>query len=166
MNCAGPTVCIRNGIKLPLQLSLQCMSVSATCHWSSSHTTTRWSDERDVPWIRQAKNLTKLEVLHRILYKADDQHYKLSNFYREHGTHMFHLEHIFQSGKSQGILPKVLEKWRNFSQFLFLIFSVFFLIEVYLLNIFLYLLNLLNKILENGKQNTGKVRVFVSPKMW
>ena len=63
--------------------------------------------------------------------------------------------------KRQGILPNILEKSGNFSQFLFLVFLWFFLIEVYLLNRILYLLNPLNetlkKILEMEK-NTGKVR--------
>ena len=44
-----------------------------------------------------------------------------------------------------------------------------FLIEVYLLERVLYLLNPLNETLENGKKNTGKVLErsgkFVSPKM-
>ena len=94
------------------------------------------------------------------------------------------MRNLFQSGKSQGILsrleksggftpkywkiegilPKILEKLGNVSQFLFLFFSDF-LIEIYLLNRFLYLLNSLNKtlkiILENGKkilEKSGKTQ--------
>ena len=58
--------------------------------------------------------------------------------------------------ENEGILPKILEKWGNFSHFLFLIF-LDFSIEMYLLNRFLYLLNSLDKTLENGNKNTGKV---------
>ena len=60
--------------------------------------------------------------------------------------------------KSQGTLPKLLEKWGNLASFYFY-FCSDFLIEVYYR--FLYLLNSLNKILKKygkRKQNTGKVR--------
>ena len=62
--------------------------------------------------------------------------------------------------KSEGNLPKILEIWRNFSQFLFL-FSLWLLMEVYLLNRLLHVLNSLNKTLKKTgkwKKNTGKVR--------
>ena len=69
---------------------------------------------------------------------------------------------VFHSGKSKGILnirvilPKILEKWGNFSQFYFYHFSDF-LTEVYLLNRFLFLLNVLNKRKNTeNEENTGK----------
>ena len=66
--------------------------------------------------------------------------------------------------KSQGIIPKILEKWglkywkseENLAIFFY--FPWFFNWSIFVNN-FLYLLNSLNKtpkILENGKQNTGK----------
>ena len=64
-----------------------------------------------------------------------------------HGSHMdwkdgktFSSQGIFEQ---TGTLPKLLEKWGHFGQFLF--FSDF-LIKLYLLNRCLYLLNTLNKI--------------------
>ena len=69
--------------------------------------------------------------------------------------------------KNEGILPKILEKWGHFSQFLYYFFLLL-LIEVYVLNWFIYFLNSLNaeKILENGKKILEKSWKFVSPKMW
>ena len=81
-----------------------------------------------------------------------------------------------QTGKVRGFLPKILEnegiftklleKWGHFSQILFII-------EVYLFNRFLYLLNSLNETLKKywkWKENTGIVREklgkFGSLKMW
>ena len=56
--------------------------------------------------------------------------------------------------KSREILPKILEKSRNFGQFYFYLFS--FLIELRLLNKFLYLLNLVNENIEKLQKN-GKI---------
>ena len=70
-------------------------------------------------------------------------------------------EHIFQSWKSQGIVPKIMENWGQFyskywkSEGILKLFSDFSS-DVYLLNRFLYLLNLLNKMLKNGKTKYWK----------
>ena len=52
--------------------------------------------------------------------------------------------------ENEGIFPKILEKWGNFSQFYFHFFSDF-LIEVHLLNTFLYLSKSLNKTVKKWK---------------
>ena len=83
------------------------------------------------------------------------------------------LGNLQKSGKSQGILPNILENEGILANFYF-IFSPKFLFEVYLLNKFLYLLNSLNKTLKNTgklkKKYTGKVGgksgKYVSPKMF
>ena len=93
-------------------------------------------------------------------------------------------EKTFSTGS--GILPKVLEKRGNFTQntgkvrqfypkywkseaiwasFYFKFFSDL-LIEVYLLNRFLYLLKSLNKTLQNRRKILEKSGKFVSPRMW
>ena len=56
------------------------------------------------------------------------------------------------TGKLEEFYPKY---WKN--EGILGNFISNFVIEVYLLNRFLHLLNLLNKIVENGKQNAGKV---------
>ena len=77
-------------------------------------------------------------------------------------------ENIFQSGKSQGILNR-LEKSGNCTQntrklrevFIYYFFFSNFLIEVYLLNRVLYLLNSFNETLKKYwkmENKTGKVR--------
>ena len=61
-----------------------------------------------------------------------------------------------------------IKHWKNdkiLASFYFYFFSDF-LIEMYLLNRFLYILNSLNTKLENGKKVLEKSWKYVSPKIW
>ena len=85
-----------------------------------------------------------------------------------HGSHMdwkswtngktfFSQGKVREYWKNEGILPKILEKCGILSSFYFYVFFSDFLIDVYLLNGFLYLVNSLNKTLKKYWKTEKKI---------